>query len=1389
VPEQRSGDPTDALDRIADGLLSVDEDWRVTYADDRATDLLAIDGGDPFGRNLWSAVEGDPALLEAECRRARTASESTVLEARLPGAKEPLSVEVYPSETGVTMALREDGEPEESLSLDRLLEATPVAVLVLDDGEAVRTSDRAADLFGAGFRIGDVELYDEGGDRVPVAERPYVRALEHGEAVRGRRYRIDSGGASHRVELSAVPLHADAEAEGRRVLVTAVEVPEGRPRREGAAAIRGEPDTELSRVFERVASAFFAVDDEWRFTFLNESAEELVDVDADAVRGTSIWEVFPEAAGTAFEREYRRAMEEQEPVSFESYYPPLDAWFEVDAYPSESGLSVYFRDVSERKARERELERQRDALERHREELERLVDISALAREVTRWALRTQSRTEVESLVCETLAESSYYETAWIGGASAEDGADAGGVEFRAGAGLDERSLRTLAGTTFDAEPSTVATALRRDSVQVRQNRAEVDDPRREVFAERDIRSSIALPLTHEDREFGVLTVDTTRKHAFAGVERDVLEGMAETVSRALDAAEHRQRYRSLVEDALDTGADVGISVLDEDGRVVWFTEALETYFGVDREEVLGREAPTAVHEVLRTELEDPPRIVEVEEPAGEGVPSGGRTELRVETGDAGREEDGAYGGTERFLERRSIDVETGLYAGGRVEIYTDVTERTRSKRALAERERMWSTLIGNLPGAVYRCRNEPGWPMAFVSERVEALTGYAAARFESGEVSWEEDVVHPEDRGPLAEEVESSLAAGESFRTTYRIRTADGETRWVWEQGSPAGEGAGDVEFLEGFISDVTEREWASREQELVEELTREATTADSLDEALLAVVERVRVETGWNHGEVWTPEGDGRLVLAARTGEGTPREVCNVPGERTFEPGEGLVGRTYASGEPVYRSLDGDDERPVTQSGTAGSTDLETAVAVPVTGEGGTMAVLAFYLEDDLPVPDPVVRAVETVGDRIGEVLAYRRSEMARRRSERERERLVHINRLIRRITGALVAADSHEDIEETVCRRLVEHDPYVFAWYGEPVFGEGSAVEPRQWAGREEGYLDEVTVTFDESATGGGPAGRAVRSDSVVDCADVETDEAYEPWREAALERGYRSTLAVPVSYGETQHGLLCVYAEEPDAFSGEVRSVFAELGDAIAHAKSAIYRKEGLFSESMVQLEFRFPSPIPEGLGLSESSSSGDPELTVEETTSRSDGELVHYVRTTALSAESLETFVEESPSLTDYRRLGGTDSDRYVLRQDESRLIDLLSTYGGRVRSLGLDDDRTHLVLELPQGVDVREFVCRIEEQYPDASLEAQRTVSHEEVTPEGLADVALCVLTEKQREAIQVAYHSGYFSWPRETDGETVAEVLGISPSTFHQHLRAAERKLTGVVFGDRGTD
>jgi PAS domain S-box-containing protein len=111
-------------------------------------------------------------------------------------------------------------------------------------------------------------------------------------------------------------------------------------------------------IIERTTEAVISMDADWRFTLVDDRAAEVVGMSETELLGEDFWEVFADAQGTRFEEVYRRVMREREPGSVEAYYEGLDGWFEVNVYPDEGGgLSLYFRDVTHRKERERALRR------------------------------------------------------------------------------------------------------------------------------------------------------------------------------------------------------------------------------------------------------------------------------------------------------------------------------------------------------------------------------------------------------------------------------------------------------------------------------------------------------------------------------------------------------------------------------------------------------------------------------------------------------------------------------------------------------------------------------------------------------------------------------------------------------------------------------------------------------------------------------------------------------------------------------------------------------------------------------------------------------------------------------------------------------------------------
>jgi len=143
---------------------------------------------------------------------------------------------------------------------------------------------------------------------------------------------------------------------------------------------------------------------------------------------------------------------------------------------------------------------------------------------------------------------------------------------------------------------------------------------------------------------------------------------------------------------------------------------------------------------------------------------------------------------------------------------FQDIDDVKRVQLAHAESERRLETLMGNLPGMAYRCQNEPDWTMVFVSNGCFELTGYRPTDLIDNRTASFGSLIMPEDRQTVWEAVQQALAERRPFSREYRILTADGAQKWVWEQGQGVFLDGGELVVLEGFISDVTSRKTAEQ-------------------------------------------------------------------------------------------------------------------------------------------------------------------------------------------------------------------------------------------------------------------------------------------------------------------------------------------------------------------------------------------------------------------------------------------------------------------------------------------------------------------------------------------------------------------------------------------------
>lgn len=132
------------------------------------------------------------------------------------------------------------------------------------------------------------------------------------------------------------------------------------------------------------------------------------------------------------------------------------------------------------------------------------------------------------------------------------------------------------------------------------------------------------------------------------------------------------------------------------------------------------------------------------------------------------------------------------------------LNENTLRQQTLQEDQLSLEALLDNLPGMAYRCLNDAQWTMLVVSNGCAALTGYTPDELLYNRVVSFNDLIHPEDRPHVWETTQRSIAIGQPFTYTYRLRTRDGQEKWVWEQGCLVAQPNGQ-QVMEGFITDVT--------------------------------------------------------------------------------------------------------------------------------------------------------------------------------------------------------------------------------------------------------------------------------------------------------------------------------------------------------------------------------------------------------------------------------------------------------------------------------------------------------------------------------------------------------------------------------------------------------
>lgn len=171
-----------------------------------------------------------------------------------------------------------------------------------------------------------------------------------------------------------------------------------------------------------------------------------------------------------------------------------------------------------------------------------------------------------------------------------------------------------------------------------------------------------------------------------------------------------------------------------------------------------------------------------------------------------------------------------------------DISDRKKTERKLEKSERTLSNLISNLPGFVYRCKNDQDWTMEYISEGFSMVTGYSIDDVIGFKKVSFNDIIHPDYRNYLWRQWQNVLALKSSLEEEYPIITESGEMKWVWERGKGFFDENGNLLYLEGFITDITERKRADMIQHVLYNISTAVLTTQNLEE----LIEIIRNQIG---------------------------------------------------------------------------------------------------------------------------------------------------------------------------------------------------------------------------------------------------------------------------------------------------------------------------------------------------------------------------------------------------------------------------------------------------------------------------------------------------------------------------------------------------------------
>jgi GAF domain-containing protein len=510
---------------------------------------------------------------------------------------------------------------------------------------------------------------------------------------------------------------------------------------------------------------------------------------------------------------------------------------------------------------------------------------------------------------------------------------------------------------------------------------------------------------------------------------------------------------------------------------------------------------------------------------------------------------------------------------------------------------------------------------------------------------------------------------------------------------------------------------------------------------------------------------DADERELVPVASTNATTEEMSERP---AYGLNEGPVGEVFVSVEPaIYddvQTYDDEHDRSPVKSVMYFPIGVHGALSIGTTEEG----------------------AFDDADEQIATLLATNAAAACNRaKREREvrdaRERIAtiveRINGLVEDTIEVLVKATTREEVEQGVCEQLAGADPYVYAWIARPEV-RGGSLTASEWAGDADFDVDGAELAIG----GGGPSVDAFAEDEsrVVDGEAMDAAASAQSWLAEARTAGVESLMAVPLSYRGGGYGVLLVCSDRPDAFDERERVVLEALGRAVANAINTVESGRILEADTVIELSIAIGGGqlLPGRL-----SAATGADLTSAGTMTQDESGLRLFLTATGAAGDDVADALAADDAVEAATLVAEHEGECLFDVSVAAPLIATLVDHGAVPKAIAAEDGTTRLTVELPSETAAREAFAMVEDRYPNAELvgyhERERPVQTQQEFRAALSDR----FTDRQETALRTAYLGGFFDSPRGADGDELATGMDISRPTYHQHLRAAQRKVFEELF------